>query len=423
MGVSDEFLVRLRRLGLALAAGFLTALAVLAATDGAAAKRGVGKELRVATYNLEDVRTEDVKRSDNPRLREAAETIQRLRPDAVLLNEIAYDQRGAPDYERGDPEGLNARRFVKNYLAKPQRPGLKPIRYKAFMAPSNTGIASGYDLNNDGRAVTEYPPPPPTRPDGSPGPQTPEGRAYGDDAFGFGTFPGQYAMGLLVKPQFGIQRSEVRTFQKFLWKDMPDALLPEDPQTGESFYSEEELEVFRLSSKSHWDVPVKTPGGETVHLLASHPTPPVFDGAEDRNGRRNHDEIRFWDDYIDGKRYIYDDEGERGGLKQGESFVIVGDLNADPDEGDAAGDPINEFLFSNKRVNGEFVPRAVEPDPDLDPDDTALFGLRADYVLPSTDLRVRDGAIYGHSGLYEGGTYEGSPSDHFPVWLDLQAAR
>ena len=54
---------------------------------------------------------------------------------------------------------------------------------------------------------------------------------------------------------------------------------------------------FRLSSKSHWDVPIKV-NGEIVHVLAAHPTPPVFDGPEDRNGLRNHDEIRFWDDYV-----------------------------------------------------------------------------------------------------------------------------
>jgi hypothetical protein len=35
-----------------------------------------------------------------------------------------------------------------------------------------------------------------------------------------------------------------------------------------------------------------------VHFLVSHSTLPVFDGPEDRNGRRNFDEIRFWADYI-----------------------------------------------------------------------------------------------------------------------------
>ena len=60
-------------------------------------------------------------------------------------------------------------------------------------------------------------------------------------------------------------------------------------------------------------------GGKVIHTLVSHPTPPVFDGPEDRNGTRNHDEIRLWSDYVLPSRsgYIYDDEGERGGLKPG----------------------------------------------------------------------------------------------------------
>src|SRR4029450_9530338 len=128
-------------------------------------------------------------------------------------------------------------------------------------------------------------------------------------------------------------------FQHFLWKDMPGALLPDDPNTAApaDWYSPEELDVFRLSSKSHWDIPVEV-GGNTVHVLASHPTPPTFDGVEDRNGLRNHDEIRFWADYVTpGKtsRYIYDDEGGTGGLKPGEAFVVLGDQNADPPRGGA----------------------------------------------------------------------------------------
>ena len=86
---------------------------------------------------------------------------------------------------------------------------------------------------------------------------------------------------------------------------MPGNLIPA------GFYDPEELDVFRLSSKNHVDVPVKIDNG-TVHFLVSHPTPPVFDGPEDRNGTRNHDEIRFWADYVDPARsgYIYDDDGD-----------------------------------------------------------------------------------------------------------------
>ena len=94
----------------------------------------------------------------------------------------------------------------------------------------------------------------------------------------------------------------MRTFQQFLWKDMPGALLPDDPATPApaDWYSPAELDMFRLSSKSHWDLPVRIGRRKTVHFLVSHPTPPTFDGAEDRNGTRNHDEIRFWADYVAG---------------------------------------------------------------------------------------------------------------------------
>ena len=74
------------------------------------------KDIRVMQYNILDVRTEDLKRKDNPRVQKIAEVIQRLRPDILLLNEIAYDQHGAIHVDPADPEGQNARRFVENYL-------------------------------------------------------------------------------------------------------------------------------------------------------------------------------------------------------------------------------------------------------------------------------------------------------------------
>ena len=63
-----------------------------------------------------------------------------------------------------------------------------------------------------------------------------------------------------------------------------------------------------MSSKSHWDVPIDV-NGKVIHLLASHPTPPVFDGDEERNGTKNHDEVRFWLDYVtpNNSDYIYED--------------------------------------------------------------------------------------------------------------------
>ena len=52
---------------------------------------------------------------------------------------------------------------------------------------------------------------------------------YGDDSFGFGAFPGQF--GMAVYSRYPIDFRHIRTFQNFLWKDMPGAGLPDDAAT------------------------------------------------------------------------------------------------------------------------------------------------------------------------------------------------
>ncbi|PFG44804.1 endonuclease/exonuclease/phosphatase family protein [Isoptericola jiangsuensis] len=374
---------------------------------------GADRALRVATYNLslnratEGGLVADLSSPDDAQARTVAEVIQRAAPDVVLLNEFDFDA-----------EGRAVDLFRENYLEVSQG-GADPVRYPyAYSAPSNTGVASGFDLNNDGTV------------------------GGGDDAFGFGLFEGQY--GMVVLSRYPIDTRKVRTFQHFLWKDVPGAALPDDPSTDApaDWFSPEELEVVRLSSKSHWDVPVRV-GRETVHVLASHPTPPTFDGPEDRNGRRNHDEIRFWADYATGgatARYVYDDAGRRGGLPRGASFVVVGDQNADPHDGDSFDGAIDQLL-GNRRVTDPMPTSqgAVEAavlqgganlthtgDPALDTADFAdgaPGNLRADYVLPSRDLRVRDAGVFWPtladplSRLT--GVYPFPSSDHRLVWVDL----
>lgn len=333
----------------------------------------------------------DLLTPDNAQASNVAEIIQRNNPDVLLINEF--------DYDTTDPLAA-VRLFQENYLAVSQN-GTELIEYPyVYIAPSNTGIASGFDLNNDGNIVT-----------------TPGETGYGDDALGFGNFPGQY--GMLFLSKYPIDIENIRTFQNFLWKDMPGALLPDDPNTAEpnDWYSPEELAVLPLSSKSHWDIPILV-NGETIHVLVSHPTPPVFDGDEDRNGKRNHDEIRFWSDYITPGQgdYIYDDNGNGGGLADGAKFVIMGDQNADPNDGDSFDAAIQQLL-ENPLINTSVTPDS-EGSPDAaarqggvndqhlsDPSfDTADFGddpatnssgnLRADYVLPSANLEITDAQVF-----------------------------
>jgi len=372
--------------------------------------------LRVATFNIEDVSTTDLLDGDQPRLRRIAEVIQRFRPNIVLINEIAYDEHGVPGVPADQPEGSNAQRFVDHYLAVAQAEGLEPIEYRVLMRPSNTGRASGFDLDNSGEAVTSYPLPRESNADGSPPSQTQDGRAFGNDCWGFGTYPGQYAMAVLVDERLDIVEDRVRTFRLLPWSAMPDARRPMT-EDGTSWYSDEEWQAMRLSSKTHMDVPVRLPNGALLHLLCSHPSPPAFDGPEGRNKARNHDEIRFWDDYLDNRAWIVDDQGRTGGLERGRPFVLLGDLNADPHKGNDVGDPMGRLL-RNPRIQPSEPPVHLLPAEGLEATDTAEFGLRVDYVIPSRGLELLRSGVWTIAPSPRGGS-TGFPSDHFPVWAEI----
>ena len=306
---------------IALALLILTLLVPTALADG---PKGAPTPVRFATFNAslnrfnEGDLAAELSAPGSPQPNVIAEIIQHTRPDVLLINEF--------DYDAGDV-ALDG--FQENYLSVPHGDA-DPIEYPyRFAAPSNTGIPSGRDFNKDGSTT---------------GP---------DDAFGFGFFPGQY--GMAVYSMYPIDYDNIRTFQLFLWKDMPGAMLPMNPD-GTPWYDAGDLDVFRLSSKSHWDVPIQI-SGKTVHFLTSHPTPPVFDGPEDRNGTRNFDEIRFWADYVIPSRsgYIYDDDGVSGGITPGDPFVIAGDQNSDPLDGDSIPGSIQQLL-EHPLVNTKVTP-------------------------------------------------------------------
>jgi 3-phytase len=400
-------------------AGIWLSVLLLAGTLPAGAIGGAPTTVRFSTFNASLNRFSagqlitDLSTPGNAQADAVAEIIQRTRPDILLVNEFDFDDQG--------PGGtsLAAMLFQDNYLSVAHGDA-EPINYPfRFVAPSNTGIPSGFDFNNNGRTTDA------------------------DDAFGFGFFPGQF--GMAVFSRFPIDMGNVRTFQLFLWKDMPGGLLPDDPSTPApaDWYSPEELDVFRLSSKSHWDVPVRI-GRKTVHFLTSHPTPPVFDGPEDRNGTRNHDEIRLWADYVVPSRsaYIYDDAGKRGGLPAGALFVIAGDQNSDPFDGDSIPGSA-QLLLEHPLVNTKNTPDsegAVEAselqggandshigNPAFDTadfSDVAPGNLRADYVLPRRNMPIVEAAVFWPTTddpLFRlVGTFPFPSSDHRLVWVDVR---
>ncbi len=236
--------------------------------------------LRVATYNADLTRKgpglllRDILTGKDPQVEAAAQVIAAVAADVVLLTGIDYDLDGVA-------LAAFAKRIGADGVDYPHHLSLRP----------NTGMATGLDLDGDGRT-------------GGPG-----------DAQGFGGFAGEGGMAILSRLPLG----KATDYSAFLWRDLPRNLMEGAGLSAEAGA------VQRLSTTGHWAVPVQLPAGGEITLLAWLATPPVFDGPEDRNGRRNHDETAFWLRLMDGALPF---------APPGGPFVLLGDANLDPADGD-----------------------------------------------------------------------------------------
>lgn len=366
-------------------------------------------------------------------IRNVAAIIQKNRPHVLFMAEFNNDGTG------DDKSALKG--FQDNYLSIAQslqgaggEADLEPIKYSYSESfATNTGLNSSLDLDNNGTA----------------------GQMPGD-AWGFGFYHGQYAFALMS--QYEIDTENTRTFQEFKWKDMEGVEIPKiticdgsqtipDGMTcGDPWYANEEWEQVRLSSKNHVDAPIIIPtdhGDEIVHLLMSHPTPPVFDPG--KNKVQNGAEVKFWHDYIQSKSYFYDDAGQAGGLAENAKFIMMGDQNLDPLSGDGLSEIMQEFindpLVNQNVMNGELYPISLggaEHAADTASDHpmpnriTSTFGLGVDYAMPSANLNVIDSGVYWAASYEEGrqlfndsrigryGDGKDVSSDHRMVWIQAQ---
>ena len=336
------------------------------------ASPAAAERLRVASYDvglarpgpgllLADLRAAEPK----PDIAAVLAVIRAVRPDILLLNGFDHDLRGV------------ALAAFRDRLAA----GAEGIDYPFSFAPGgNAGVDSGLDLDGDGRL------------------------RRAEDALGWGRFPGQGGMALLSRLPLDAEASHA--FRTFLWADLPGARLPRRPD-GSPKLGPEALARLPLSSRAHWDVAVALPGGGRLRLLASNPTPPLFDGPERFNHARNADEIGFWTRYLDGAAFL-DDEGRPARLDG--PFVLVGDLNTDPLAG--AGD---------RRAMAALLAHPGLADP-LPGKATAAMGarpLRLDYALPARGLAVLGaGVFWPEAGAPLADLVAAGPA-HRLVWVDL----
>lgn len=316
-------------------------------------------ELRIASYATglsrdgPGVLLDDLRKGKAEDAALAAATIRAVDPDILLLLDFDYDATGA---------ALDAFAALIGEGAYPHRFARRP----------NTGMATGLDMDGDGR------------------------RGGPRDAQGYGEFSGQGGMAVLSRLPF--DEDGFTDLSALLWTDLPGAILPRHPD-GSHVHSPEALAVQRLSTTAHWDLPVILPQGRRLHLLAFHATPPAFDGTEDRNGKRAADELRLWTAYLDSRLPKPPPDPP---------FVILGISNIDPARGDGDRAAMAAFL-ADPRLSDP-LPRDALGSATTADFPAPLGPLRVDYILPSRDLAVLA------SGLAP--ATEGGPV-HRLVWVDL----
>ncbi|MDZ7709518.1 MAG: endonuclease/exonuclease/phosphatase family protein [Roseovarius sp.] len=279
-----------------------------------------------------------------------------MNPDVLVVQRVDYDLR------------LRALEALRDRIAE------AGAHYPHLFAQRpNTGWPTGLDMDGDGR------------------------RGGPRDAQGYGTFSGQGGMAILSR--YPLDSEGAVDFSAMLWRDLPGALLPRWPD-GRAFPSDEAQAVQRLSSVGHWAVPVMLPSGPLM-LMTFHATTPVFDGEEDRNGRRNHDEIRFWQLYLDGAF----------GPAPARRFAIIGDANIDPEKGEGRRGAVRALLAD---------PRLRDPLPGQDTVDWEPTGpLRVSYILPSVDLEIAGAGVHWPAEGAPGREAAVTAGPHRLVWVDL----
>ena len=307
----------------------------------------------------------DILSGEDPQVEAVLRVVRHANPDVLVLGGFDFDLGGV---------ALDA--FADR---------LEGYAYR-FASRPNRGRPSGLDLDGDGRV-------------GGPG-----------DAVGYAAFQGQ--SGLAVLSRYPIDSGGVIDFTSFHWSALPGHQALENVPPD-----------FPLSTTGHWSVPLMLPSGAILHVLTWHATPPVFDGPEDRNGRRNHDETALWLAYLNAALPY----------PPPEDFVVAGFANLDPIDGDGRPEALNALLAHTAVTD----PKPKSPggvahgdaghqgDPALDtvdwPEERGGPGnLRVDYVLPSATLTATgSGVLWPDSDGSLSRDVERA-SRHRLVWVDVQ---
>jgi hypothetical protein len=321
--------------------------------------------IRLATFHTELNRRgpglllRDILSGTDPQVEAVAQVILAADADVILLLGFDYDEEG----------------LALSALAARLEAQGRPYAYR-FAPRPNTGLPTGVDVDGDGRTG---------------GPR---------DAQGYGRFAGEGGMALLSR--LPIERSTIADWSELLWRDLPGARVP-------AGIGPEVLSLQRLSSTVHWKVAVRLDGGQTLSLLAWHATPPAFDGPDDRNGWRNHDETALWLQLLD---------GTLPGRPDG-PFAVLGNANLDSALGEGRREALTALL--DHPLLQDPAPQGARGHATVDFGQDVTPGiLRVDYVLPAAALQVTAAGVLWPEANNPLLAVVEAASRHRLVWVDLQ---
>lgn len=327
------------------------------------------ERLRIASFNTELSRQgpglllRDIQSGTDSQVQAVIDVILAHQPDILALQGIDWDH-----------ENLALKALLHQLAAA----GASYPHY--FSAQPNAGLASGLDLDGDGRL-------------GGPG-----------DSQGFGNFTGRAGNAILSR--YPIVKEEIVNLSTLLWRDLPGARLPTFPD-GRAYPSAAAQAAQRLSATSHWVTPLDLPNGQRLSLLSFQATPPLFDGPEQRNALRNADELRLWQAFLDQSL------ADTWPAPPQRRFVLLGGANLDPAVGAGQRDAIAQILLD---------PRFQDPTPTspIAGVNTVDWGakrpMRVDYVLPSADLAVTASGVAWPETDSDAAALA---SRHRLVWVDI----
>lgn len=324
--------------------------------------------MRVGFFHTELTRTgpglmlRDLLAGKDPQVQAVIDVVVETRPDILVIWGLDWDL---------DNLGLNALISALEEAGSPLIHG--------FTRQPNRGIPTGFDLDGNGQSDNA------------------------EDAQSYGEFTGQN--GLAVLSRWPVATGDVQDFTQMLWRDLPGALLPWPgmPDGVEA--------VLRLSSTAHWLVPVDTPEQGRVWLGVFSANTPVFDGPEDRNGRRNHDELLFWTRLLDGELQTRAPEG----------LILSGHANLDTTRGDGRREAIRTLL--NHPGLQDPAPTGSEGDLTVDWKRDDLENMRLSYVLPDLTWQVIGTGVHWPAAGEPGAEAVEAASRHRLVWVDVVRAQ